>query len=1333
MCYRPYVGKLAALSAKGQAHEGSELTHKPDIDNYSIDSNVEFSLSTVCNNDVINLLAVNPAKAYHIVGIVSKVRVSFMLDTGASVSLLNNETWKQLSVNNSGEATALQPWGGSQLVGVEGSPIVVQGVATIDIILPGQVVSTDILVARGLNMQAILGLDFLEKHQCVINTEQRILHMHGRAIPLQSKMNEQLQPDSGVSTITVALQRTVELPPLSELEVMTVTSSPTNSAPTWLVEALPRESPIVVASSVVTPVSDGHHTTIPMRIANFSTEAVTLYKGSKIGKASPLDDKVNISSVKPDSDSHVSSTDEDEIPLHKQELLWDLVTKSGDSLTTEQQHELYNALLGYADVFTANEDDLGRTDVLKHTISVGDASPIRQPPRRAPPYHKETVRNLLSSMLSKGVIQPSKSPWASPVVLVKKKDGTVRFCVDYRKVNAVTTKDAFPLPRIDDTLDTLSGSQWFSTLDMLSGYWQVEMDEKDREKTAFTTHEGLFEFKVMPFGLCNAPATFQRLMNVVLAGVQWSKCLVYLDDIIIVGRTFNEHLKNLGIVLQRLREANLRLKPNKCTLCRDEVLYLGHVVSRHGVATDPTKTDKVSKWPAPNSVKEVQQFLGLASYYRRFVRNFAVIAKPLYRLTERGRQFQWTKECSEAFAVLKHRLTTSPVLSYPDFAKPFILDTDASYDGIGAVLSQQHEGKEVVVAYASRTLSKSERKYCVTRKELLAAVKFIQHFRPYLLGNPFVLRTDHGSLTWLQNFKEPEGQLARWIEQLQEYHFEIVHRPGKRHSNADSLSRRPCNQCHRLESHCGNEGTHQVAATSIAERERSTTDIDLQTAQSQDDIIGPVLQAKEAGCKPIADTLKGHRREVTQLTQQWDQLVLQHGVLYRKFEKAGQGQLHFQLVVPKDHQASVLQEIHGGRMGGHLGEDRTFKKLQERFYWPGYFQSSKEWCQNCPHCAAKKGPTQKHRGPLQNIRCGYPMQMVAADIVGPFPRNSNGNRYILVVSDYFTRWAEAYAIPNQEAKTIANRLVDNMFCRFGIPEQLHTDKGAQFESTLVKEVSKLLKINKTHTTAYHPQGDGLVERLNRTILAMLATVTDEQGEDWESHLAKVCFAYNTSEHVSTGYSPFYMMYGRKAKIPLDIIYGNPNTPPVTPLEYVSTLRQSLEQSYQLARKHSLGAACRQKEHYDKKVHGEPYEKGDLVWLFTPVVGKHKAKKLHCPWTGPYRIIKRISDLVYRIQDTGSRRRQVVNFERLKPCPQQMRDRSQPGSGTQDSQVQNTIEEDSINTPPGTVLQLVDDYEEEEVEAPEVLLYPQSEDRNNLRRYPQRRNRRKPLRYQDGVP
>ncbi|GBM38694.1 Retrovirus-related Pol polyprotein from transposon 297, partial [Araneus ventricosus] len=389
-------------------------------------------------------------------------------------------------------------------------------------------------------------------------------------------------------------------------------------------------------------------------------------------------------------------------------------------------------------------------------------------------------------MVDNGIIEESSGPWASPIVLVKKKNGSTRFCVDYRKLNEITIKDSYPLQRIDDTLDALNGSQWFSTLDLKSGYWEVEIQPEEKEKTAFTTGQGLWQFKVMPFGLCNAPATFERLMETVLRGLTSEACLVYLDGIIIVGRTLQEHLNNIRKVFQRLQKANLKLSPKKCRFFRKEVSYLGHVISADGVKTDPEKTKAVVDWPRPETVHDLRSFLGLCTYYRRFVRNFSAIARPLHKLTEARSNFNWTEECEKSFNNLKRALITSPVLTYPRTDKEFILDTDASNEGIGAVLSQKIGNEECVIAYFSKSLGKPERNYCVTRKELLAIVKSIEHFHHYLYGRKFLLRTDHASFRWLLNFREPEGQIARWIQRLQEYDFEIQHRKGTSHGNADA-------------------------------------------------------------------------------------------------------------------------------------------------------------------------------------------------------------------------------------------------------------------------------------------------------------------------------------------------------------------------------------------------------------------------------------------------------------------------------------------------------------------------------------------------------------------
>ena len=416
----------------------------------------------------------------------------------------------------------------------------------------------------------------------------------------------------------------------------------------------------------------------------------------------------------------------------------------------------------------------------------------------------------------------------------------------------------------------------------------------------------------MHFGLCNIPATFQRLMDMVLAGIQWSSCLVYLDDIIVVGKTFEEHLRNLAQVFDQLHCAGLKLKPQKCAFGCQQVEFLGHIVSAQGVSTDSAKTAQVANWPEPQSTQEVQQFLGLASYYHRFVKNFADVARPLYRLLEKARPFHWTQACQEAFAELKRRLTSAPILAFPDFNKPFILDTDASDSGIGAVLSQQDEdGSERVIAYASQALSKPERNYCVTRRELLAVVYSTHHFRQYLLGRHFTLRTDHHSISWLRNFREPAGQLARWLEQLQEYSFSTIHQPGKHHGNADVLSRLPCRQCGQHEPDTEPPTSAAVGRVSLP---IEYSQEELRQAQLDDPIIRPIPCAKQENHRPSDETAKGKSSHYRRLLQLWDQLIVQDQLLFRCFENDEGSSHHTQLVVPRSLRDQVLRDLHGGAL-----------------------------------------------------------------------------------------------------------------------------------------------------------------------------------------------------------------------------------------------------------------------------------------------------------------------------------------------------------------------------------------------------------------------------------
>ena len=1208
-------------------------------------------------------------------GKVEGVPVEMLVDTGSVFTLISKDLWDKICKELPTRGKIRCAAGGSttglghlelvkeqqKVVSANGDPLEIMGRVNLTLSVGQEEAKQSVWVATDLAQDCILGVDFMRPHRMIVDFDEMILKT--------KKTKLELKLGTENISCRIASAKTDLIPAGHEKIiqgklVIKGRGDIKSRRFTGMVESRLRptdEKPLLLARSLVTT-SDQM---IPIRIANFSDRDITVYKNTNLGIFSSLND---FESQEEDIGVCASAA------CKSKEVNIDDIHVDA-SLSEREQKRLAALLKEYSDIFSQGPGDLGRTSMIQHNVDTGESVPIRQGVRRVPLHKQKEIKEHIDAMLNQGIIQPSCSPWAAPVVLVPKKDGSTRFCIDYRKVNAVTKKDAYPLPRIDQTLDALEGAKLFSSLDLVSGYWQIELDSSSKEKSAFTTNWGLYEFNVMPFGLCGAPSTFQRLMETVLAGLQWDLCLVYLDDIIIFSHTFDEHLERLGKVFQRIRNAKLKLKPSKCHLFQSRINCLGHIISEKGIEPDESKIKDIKEWKTPTSALEVQNFLGFASYYRRFVAGFSQIASPLYRLTQKNLAFVWDEKCHEAFLELKRRLTAAPILSFPRSDCPFIIDTDASDYGIGAVLSQIQDGRETVIAYASRTLSKSERNYCTTRKELLALVYFIKQFRHYLYGVKFIARTDHKALKWLFNIKEPEGQIARWITQLSEYEFDIEHREGKKHGNADGLSRLPCLQgdsdkgveeralC-MVSNQVPNQrnlrrctvdksiGSGTACGSSRTLDEQGTISGDngldlIKNRQMCDEDLQHVLSWDIGGKRPDLREVEGRGVVVKDLWSKFDQLVIYNRNLYMKWEAEKKSTFKLKLIVPASMVNDILTSLHSSSVGGHLGVAKTYGKTADRFYWYGMKTDVAEFIARCEKCVARKNPVPLARAPLQPHRAGYPFEKVAMDIL-EVPLSERGNRYILVVSDYFSKWVEAFALKSHTAPVVAEILVDQIISRCGAPNQLHSDQGPEFESKLISEMCRILNIDKTRTTGYHPQSDGQVERFNRTLLAMLSKYVQDNQKDWDVHLQKVMMGYRTSEHESTKYTPAFVLFRRELILPLDVQYHLPdNSHADSCSDFVNKMKTGFVDAYKVVRDNLSQAQKTMKDYYDRKTQGAAFSEGDQVWYFDPKVKKGRSTKLNRPWKGPFTVKKRISDLVYRIQLNGSKIRKVVHFNKLK--------------------------------------------------------------------------------------
>lgn len=1195
---------------------------------------------------------------------VNQCKVRALLDTGASVSCISLKAIEKFFKSN----VELQSCDISKVTGVGGHLIPVLGQLSLTVNIGNITVQHTFRVLENMNYPVILGLDFLQSQKATVCYASNKLKMRDGQVSINMfKVPDQIVMKS-ISHCCIP-PRTESLIAINTNDII-IPNQPYLLQP---LSTLSKTSGLIGATSV-TITKEGHTN---FRIFNPHFESISIRAGQKVASLDRLNDndihawsdEVSVNSCKHDSCTF-DKTD-DELIAIANELGF---VNPNPNLTPEQSRDLMILIGKHRDIFATNLKELGSSNVHEHFIDTGTASPIRLPPYRASPVKRAEIEKQIELMKDADLIEDSVSPWQAPVVLITKKDGSFRFAVDYRKLNQVTKPLHQPLPHIEDVFDTIGQNKAaiFSTLDCASGFWQIPLDKRTAHKTAFVTHQGVYQFKRLPFGMMNAPSVFAMVMNHILRNLSTKYAMVYVDDILVFSKDFTQHLQHLSEIFHRLRQANLRLKPEKCNFAMPKVTYLGHMISGNGVEMERAKLDKVINYPTPTNLKAVRSFLGLCNYYRRFVKSFADVARPLNDLMKKNVNFQWTNDCHNAFQALKDKLTSEPVvLKFPDYERQFILYTDASDFAIGYVLGQKaSDNKEHVIAYSGRSLTKTERNWPVHEKECLAVVEGIRHFRTYLEGNnQFLVYTDHKGLEALFDAKQNKSpKLLRYSIELQGFNCKIVYRPGKCNGNADALSRIehvydityafptppriPSHTVNALQAFANSQDAYRMADPITLICELSTvTPKSLSELQKEDEHFGPIYSYLQDKTQLPADVKEAHRVVVESLD-----CSLEDSILYHHYAPRGKGKridrLIRQVAIPYSLRDDVLRSYHDSLAGGgHQGEERCLEAIRLKYFWPNMASDIKEYVKSCLTCQQSKRHIHAHPAPLHPIPPEEIFSRWHMDILGPLHKAHDGSQYILLFVDSFSKWCEAFPLKTQTAAEVAKHLYHDIICRYGAPRKLVSDRGSNFMSTLIKELCKLFQVVKVETSSYHPQANSTCERMNSVIGATLRAYTDENQSIWPDIIPSIMMSYRAFPSTqSTKHSPFFLLYGMECNLPIDTALLPQNSLTKTTDQHMQTVHKNLITARTLAKENQLAAQEKNSSTHDRKARLPRYQVGQRVWLFCSKTPKGKSAKLVKRWIGPYYICHSSDTHTYKLASCNTHRlvRSRIHANRLKP-------------------------------------------------------------------------------------
>lgn len=826
----------------------------------------------------------------------------------------------------------------------------------------------------------------------------------------------------------------------------------------------------------------------------------------------------------------------------------------------------------------------------------------------SPPMQKIAAAEV-DKLLAQGIIEPSTSPWASPgFLLPKRQPGQWRLCVDYREVNKVCRKNAYPLPRIQETLDCLKDSFLVSACDLAQGYHQLEMHEDSKDLTAFNIYgRGLFAYRALPFGLSGAPAIFQDAVEEALFDILGKICFVYFDDIIVIGRTFDEHLANLDAVLTRLYEKNFRLNWEKCSLLKRYTDYLGFVVGQGEIRVSPKKIEAIVNFPRPTTQKQLRGFLSLLSWLRRFIPNLAEKSASLTEMLKKGEKICWTEERDRAFRELKQCLCEPPVLLAPDFDYGFEIHADSSLTAVGAILLQNIGGEVRIIAYASRLLTQQERNYSTTERECLAVIFAVEKWRAYVQGQRTIVRTDHASLVWLKNLKDPTGRLARWVTRLAPFDLEIKYTKGKDNAGPDFLSRSFPE---------GSDADGEVAQVNPLVR------------------VPDFTQSNDKWYCSLKD-------KIVKFPNRYPMFTVAHNIVYKLCKNRMTNQDELKMVVPTDERLKIVSEFHDTLQCSHFGVNKTYQKILQTYYWPKMLKDVRAYCKTCSVCQTYKVHNQLVAGKMavKEMEEFKPMEMVCHDLIGPLPI-SHGYQYLWVCVDSATNFVIAEPLRRATAAAVVKALESKLVLEYGPPKILLTDNGTQMKGTAVKEFCQRYNIA-LHTLPFYFPSANKTERVNLVLKTALSMWARENHREWSKHLPFVVFAMRSVVSESTGFTPNKLMFGRELPqlgIP-DPSLLTGNKVPFDPQKYHNKLSDEMKVIYDKARDCYNRAKATQAKAYNLRRRHVSYEVGQLVYRknFEKSSGVDRTtRKLNARWIGPFILVKKYSPTQFELSDMSNK-------------------------------------------------------------------------------------------------